>query len=302
MRNTTSVMLGSFIVFTLFLSTGVFAEYHKINESKRNDYTAILQHINCRIQLTEKQLDLLSVANSSITSYKSPLDADYTKLQEFATALNHKEFTSYITTTFKDNLKSAVKAVQDTKKDLKRANLTQEQKQQLKDGHKEAIAGFANCTNDAAKNWSEARRGYLNAWIERWKNIISKMNEKGYDTAEMEAVVSDAQSKLIPALEAIKNAATPGLRKTAMENARILHLHLWARFEIARLNSYLKSIEANATAAGYGSDVDAIKAKLAEASKLAPSGKRYGPGEFETTWKAIKDAAQMLRELNRKLK
>ncbi len=127
------------------------------------------------------------------------------------------------------------------------------------------------------------------------------MKEKGYDAAEMEAVVADAQTKLVPALEAVKNA-TKSTRKNSMENARNLHLHLWARFEIARLGSYLKSIEANATASGYSSDVDAIKAKLNEASKLAPSGKKYGPGEFETTWKAIKDAAQMLKDLNKKLK
>ncbi len=294
------VMLGM-VVFTLFLSSGVFAEYHKINESKRNDFNAILQHINCRTQLTKTQLDLFSVANSSITAFKAPLDVDYAKLQELATALNKKEFTSYMTTTFKDNLKNAVKAVQSEKVNLKKANLTQEQKTQLREDHKTAIAAFANCTNDADKNWSEARAGYLNAWITRWNNIISKMKEDGYDTNEMEAVVADAQTKLLPALEAIKDA-TKATRKSAMENARNLHLHLWARFEIARIASYLKSIEEEASAAGYGGDVVAMRAKLDEASKLAVSGKRYKEGEYETTWKAIKDATQMLKELNRKLK
>ena len=130
MRNLLLVMLGT-VVFTLLLSSGVLAEYHKINESKRNDFNAISQHVNCRIQLTNTQLDLFSSVNSSITAHKDVLNADSTKLQELAGALNHKEFTGYITTTFKDHLKEAVKAVQGAKTEYRRANLTQEEKQKI---------------------------------------------------------------------------------------------------------------------------------------------------------------------------
>ncbi len=299
-----NIILGvSFLVLSMVMTAIVIAQGDsEVNETKRNDFNARLEHISCRIDLTKKQIDLLSGVNSSIVSLKAPLDSDYTKLQEFANALNHKEFDRYFTTTFKDNLKNAVMAIKDTKKDFRTSNLTAGEKKTLRDNHKTAVSEFANCVNEADKDWADARAGHLNAWINKWNKIIERMKEKGYDTAEMESVVADAQSKLLPALEEIKNANTKEERKTAMQNARNLHLHLWARFEIARIRSYLASIESDAIAKGYESEVNIIKNKLTAASNLAVSGKRYGPGEFESVWETIRDAAKMLKELNRNLK
>lgn len=273
-----------------------------VKESKRNDFNARLSHIMCRIDLTKTQIDLLSGVDSNLTMYKEKLDADAVKLKEFADAMNHKEFGKYFTTSLKDNLKNAVVAIKDAKRDFKNSNLTVEEKKTLRVNHKAAITAFADCVNKADKGWGEKRAGHLNAWINHWNNVISKMKEKGYDTTEMEAVVSDAQSKLLPALEAIKSATTKEARKTAMENAKNLHLHLWARFEIARIKSYLNSVDDDAIAKGYQSEVDAINAKLTEAANLAVSGKKYKDGEFETVWTAIRDAAKMLKDLNKKLK
>lgn len=293
--------VGIFGVFILLALGIVFAEDEKISESKRNDFNARLAHINCKILLTEKQIDLLVKVNENLSSHKGILDADYKKLQEFATALNHKDFNNYFTTTFKDNLKKATSEIKEAKRDFRKGNLTKEEKKTIKDEHKTAISEYADCVNKADKERASARADYLNSWINKWNNIIAKMKEKGFDTSGMESVVSDAQTKLLPALEAIKNASAEN-RKSAIESARNLHLHLWVRFEIARIESYLKSIESDANAKGYQNDVSAIKAKLDEASALAVEGKKYAAGEFETTWKAIKDASQMLKELNKKLK
>lgn len=296
------IIIASFVILIVLLSMSVFAENHVITETKRNDFNARLSHISCRIDLTKKQIDLLSSTNTSIGSYKAALDADLAKLKELASAFNNKEFSDYYTTTFKDNLRNAVKAIKDVKLDVRKSNLTREEKTSLRTNHKTAIAEFADCVNKADKELGEKRAGHLNAWLNRWNNIIAKMKEKGYDTSEMESVVSDAQSKLLPALEEIKNASTKEARKTAMQNARNLHLHLWARFEIARVLSYLISIEDEAIEKGYQTEVNAIKAKLTGVSNLVVAGKKYGPGEFDSVWKAIKEATQMLKELNRKLK
>ena len=292
----------TFLMFIILLSTTVLADYHTINETKRKDFNARLEHIDCRIKLTEKQIDLLSSLDDSITSYKTILDADYAKLQELANALNHKEFNQYITKTFRDNLKNAAEAIRDVKRDVRKSNLTREERISLRDIHKTAIAEFADCIDKADKDWAERRAEYLNSWFNRWNNIISKMKEKGYDTSDMEGVVADAQNKLVPIIEEIKNAGTKEARKTAMQNARDLHLHLWARFEIARISSYLKSIEDDAIAKGYQADVDAVKAKLEEASNFAVAGKKYKEGEFKTVWIVIKDTSKILKELNKKLK
>lgn len=290
-----------FMLFSIFISGIVVADKHKIEEGKRNDFNARLQHISCKIDLTKKQIDLLSTVNSELNTHKDKLDADYSKLKEFAEAFDHKEFNSYLTTVFKNNLKNTAKDIRDAKRDYKKTNMTKEDKKQLRENHKKLDGEFAECMNKAEKVRVDNRIDYLNRWVTRWNAQIEKMKEKGYDTIEMEAVVKDATDKLSPALEAIKNS-TKDNRKILMDNARNLHLHLWARFEIARINSFLKSIENDAVAASLQTDLGAIKSKLDEATKLAVEGKRYALGEFETTWSAIKDAAQMLKKLNKDLK
>ena len=285
----------------ILISASVIAEDSNIEGSKRNDFNARLDHLSCRIDLVKKQIDLLSGVDASLSSLKAPLDTDYAKLQEFANSFKVKEFSQYFTTTFKDNFMKTYKAIQTAKLQVIRSNLTKEERISLRDNHKTAVAQFAACINEADKNVAEIRAKYLDAWINRWNNVIAKMKEKGFDTTEMEAVVAEAQDKLKPALDSIKTAGKDA-RKTMMENARALHLHLWAKFEIARVSSYLKSIESDAVAKGYQADVDAIKAKLNEAGNIAVAGKRYKEGEFESVWKLIRDAAQMLKELNKKLK
>ena len=299
MKFTYIVIFMMFLAITL-ISAAVLAQDTDVDQNKRNDFNARLDHINCRINLVKKQIDLLSGVDTSLSSYKSLLDTDYSKLQELASSFKVKEFSEYFTNTFKDNFMNAFKAIQAAKLNIRKSNLTMEEKISLRDNHKTAIAEFATCINQADKNLADKRAKYLDAWINRWNNVISKMKEKGFDTSEMEAVVAEAQDKLKPALESVRDS-TKDTRKTVMENARALHLHLWAKFEIARVRSYLKSIENDAIAKGYQSEVDAIKAKLDQASNTAVKGKRYKEGEFESVWKLIKDATQMLKELNRKL-
>ncbi len=298
------LMFVFFTLFVLFGSMIVIAEEGdtEVKASKRNDFNARLSHINCKVDLIKKQIDLLSMIDNNLTSYKTSLDSDFTKLKEFADAMNHKEFDSYFTTTFKDNLGLAVNAVKTAKGAVIRSNLTKEERSTMKTDHKAIISEYADCVNKRGGEVGEKRADHLNSWIEKWNKVIAKMKEKSYETAEMESVVSDAQNKLIPALQTIRDATTKEARKTAMENARNLHLHLWARFEIARIKSYLGSIEDDAIAKGYQADIDAINARLNDADKLAVSGKRYKGGEFETVWMAIKDAAKMLKDLNKKLK
>ena len=306
MKSSRLVFVGFAVFVLLALSLFVIAQEDaadaKMKETKRNDFNSRVSHIMCRVDLTKKQIDLLSRVNGSLDSYKVVLDADVVKLKEFVSAMDHKGFGGYFTTIFKDDLKNAVVAVRDAKLDVRKANLTREEKTTLKDSNKAAIAEFANCTNKAEKDWSDKRADHLNSWIDKWNKIITRMKGKGYDTTGMESVVSDAQTKLLPALQAIKDAATKEARKTAMENARNLHLHLWATFEIARIKSLLMYVDDGAIAKGYQVDVDAINVKLDEAAKLAISGKKYKEAEFETVWSAIRDAAKMLKDLNKKLK
>lgn len=282
------------------LLAGIIYAQEDVQAEKRNDYAARLEHIDCRIDLTKKQIDLLSSMNETLIEHKNTLDTDYAKLKESGDALNHTAF-RYAFAELRDDLKETARDIREVKKDIRTMNKTKEERKVLRENHQTLMREFVLCLNETENKKLDSRIAYLNRWITRWNGAIEEMKAKGYNTSEMESVVMDAQEKLIPAIEALKNSTTEN-RKMLMEEARSLHLHLWARFQIARVRSYLSSIESDAIAKGYQAEVDAIKTKLNTASTLAVEGKKYGPGEFETTWKTIREATRMLKELNKKLK
>lgn len=295
MGKTFIVIAVSFMVLTIMSASALADE---LNDSKRNDFNARLEHIACKIQLTKTQLDIFSAVNSNITSYKDVLDADYVKLAEAAAGMDPQEFSRAVfNTSFRSDLQDAVKAIRTAKVDFVKSNITKDEKKNMSAKHKQAIADYANCTASADKNWTEARVQFLQGWINRWEKTIEDMKNEGYNTSEMESVVADAKKKLTPAVQTLANNSYKSARKKAMEDAQNLHLHLWARFQIAKVRSFLSFIEPKATSSEDSAKVTAIKAKLDEAAKLAIAGKKYAPGEFSKVWGLINDASKMTKEL-----
>lgn len=282
------------------LTTFVVANTNEIDQATRNDFNARLEHVTCKIELTKKQIELLIVVDPELEQHKQVLDEDKLNLQAFAEGWEHKDFNTYLTTIFKDNLKNAVKELRDAKLTLRKSALTRDEKIKIRDNHKIITEEYASCTSIADDNWVKSRVQYLNAWVLRWNTLLNEMKEGGYDISEMEKVMIEVNEQLLPEIENLRDS-TKDNRRIFMQNARSLHLHSWARFEIARINSYLDSVEEKANEKGYQTMVDSIKVKLEEASALASPGKRYAPGEFEAVWKTLKDTVQMLKEMNKKL-
>src|SRR3990167_740475 len=200
-------IFSSFIIL-IVLCVGVFADNDRVSDTKRNDYNTRIAHISCKIDLTKQQIDILSAIDSNISSHKTALDNDLIKLKEFASAFNHKEFNDYFSATLKSNLRDSAKAIRDIKlTDFRRSNLiSRDEKLRLRDSHKLMMDEYSECVKNSENDWADKRAGHLNSWIEKWEDVIEHMKEKGYDPSEMETVVADANSKLLPALEAIRNA------------------------------------------------------------------------------------------------
>ena len=115
-----------------------------------------------------------------------------------------------------------------------------------------------------------------NAVMTRSENRIQNMSARGADTTGMQSVMAGAQSCVISPLEA---AVATGngtvianeLRSKSLFNGAPYSYHYGAMMGIEGLKSTTARIEANATAAGYGSQIGEVKNHIANAEAIMES-------------------------------
>ena len=284
----------------LICLTAVIASTEK-NDAKIQELGARYSHLECRLNLVKAQADNSAkyLSSAGLSEKKDKLDADFATLKGYADNGQSKEFNSFVTTTLKQDNKDIQDSVKDARKNLK--NITKENRNSLKDAWKSSIDAFNACNSNAKKSIAGARLAFMNAQISDWNKVIDEMKAKGLDTSALEAVVADA-SQLTALLNEASNAETDDEFKSKADEARNLHLHLWARFHIAKVKAYLAKVEPKAVQAEMNDKVTEIKNLLNEASQLAQTGKKYGDGEFDKTWSDIRQASEKLKDLSKSLK
>lgn len=286
--------LAFLVIALLVLSVSAFA---------RNDLNARSQHLGCRSDLLKSQAQSLSTLVTAPSTDK--LDSDMTQLSQLATSGNVKDFNSFVKNIVKPDFDSVRDNIKSAKAELKALNLTKAEKKKLlldsRVAWKSAIDKFKQCNSQSKRTIADTRKNAIMQDIARWNSQIEKMKAKSIDTTGLESVVADA-NKLASMLDSAVQAADDAAFKQKVDEVRNSQLHVWARFHIAKIEAYLNNLEPSANEAGLSSKVSEIKALLSEAKQLALSGKKYGEGEFDKTWKDIKDAGELLKSLSKSLK
>lgn len=264
------------------------------------DLQARYARVECHATLAESQAESLGdyISGTELGTAKDKLVSDMTALNAYADAGNRTDFQEYMTKTIQPDIRDVHTALKDTKKGFK--DLSKENKKNVRDAWKQAVAAFADCNNNAKRSIIGSRKKIVDAHTDAWGNTIASMKSKGLSSEKLESIMAEAKT-LYAKLEDAATATDDEL-KDKINEVQDLHLHLWARFHIAKIESYVAKVEQVAVAAGQGAKIDEIKALLGSASALAESGHKYNPGEFEQVHQAIKDAAERLRDLVKELK
>lgn len=160
----------------------------------------------------------------------------------------------------------------------------------FRDAFKQSRDEFSSCTDSAVVTEGQAAVAWFRKWNDHWNEVITNMSNDNMSVSGMQIVASDAQSLLHSAQSAVDTGDPDTIRQEA-RNTGTLYLHLWARFSIARINSYLDALEPYAQQYGMMDRVTEIRNELASASALAQANRPYSQGEWETTWNTINDAA-----------
>jgi hypothetical protein len=284
----------------LLLASAAIAE----ENATTNNLNARYQHILCRAELAKAQAGILSETVESTPS-EDTINANMETLKGYADAGDIKGFNNYAKTTVTSSFKTFNSKMIAARNEWKSLNMSRLQRReglvQSISAWKDALTAFSDCNNNARRNIADVRIQQVTTAVEKWNQIIADMKAKGLTTTDMEAVVADA-AELNAQLQEAQQITEDAAYNAKIEEIRQLHLHLWARFSIARIESYLQQIEPKATEAGMTEPVNQIKAMLSSSKAIAAKGNKYAEGEFEQTWQNIYQAGEKLKKLANDLK
>jgi hypothetical protein len=275
------------------LHSGVFDARYTEASCRIDRFSAILNaYETCTSQS-------FSNANSSLTK----LNTDMSQIKTAADAGNRTQLIDLMKVYARDT-KSLMDALRTAKSSFHDRDLTEKEKNStksrnlttastvkvcIKDIFDKATADFASCHNNAVINQGKAVAAWLGAWKDKWNNIISNMSAKGYDTTGMTGVVSGVDG----AITQINDAVSSGNATHVIDAEKTVkdeQLHLWANFNIARLEAYITNLTSLAQSNETGTLNDAQN-YLNDAKTMTAPGTPYGPGQFDKTWDDIKAAA-----------
>jgi hypothetical protein len=126
------------------------------------------------------------------------------------------------------------------------------------------------------------------------------MNHKNLTVAELESIKAELNIAIQQLQDAI-NTGNSTNTKAALDSIREDKLHLWARFEVARLNSYMNKVEEIAAKHNRTDKINELKALNGKVQDYVTPGKAYDKGDREKVWNEIKSTSKELTVFSKEL-
>jgi hypothetical protein len=272
-------------------------------DARGEEISARYKNLECRVNLGLAQADIIDKYTniSGIDTKIAKVRSDLVTMKGYADSGNTTLFNDFMKNTVKADVDDLQRSIQEFYKGFKSQNLTNETRTALKADWKDAISDFADCNGEARRDVVSAREKFMDEQINEWNQVKENFRVRGFDVRDMDSIDADAE-RLNELLGQALNSTSDADFKAKIEEARQLHLHLWARFQIAKLDSYLTKLEPLADKANMTVQVTEIRALLTEATELALPEKAYSEGDFKATWEKIKLASEKLNDLAKNLR
>jgi len=295
------------VIFLAFIQIAV-AETHDGNLLSEK-----YERVKCGVELTVGHINAIYsiVPTSDLTDKRSKLEADLTKLEEYATNDDKEGFKNYLKETLKQDFKDANKAVRDWRKENKN-NLTKDQKEELKNNYGELKNKYVECNYNALKKFAEAKANAFDAILEGYKNKADKLSEKGVDVTGMNKLLDDAKLEIVdPLKQAISSANDGKSLKDALQKYCLfdsckegINFHLAAKFNIEKLEQAIAKIKSRDDYSEVSGKVGEMQGYVDKANNAINSvgTARYSEEQKKEVWDNIRAAYKSLKEIRDVLK
>jgi hypothetical protein len=247
--------------------------------------------------IADAYLECYATTDSELSSLQGQLATDMAALKSAADAANAQDFHQLLTGAIKDDLAAMTGRLKEIRQGMAGVGRNGSQARQcIVAAFKTSREEFGACKDNAVLEDGRTTLAWFNMWRGRWQEVITNMSGKNLSTSQMQSILGEADASAQSMQSAIDSGNPETVRSTA-KSLREQHLHLWARFSIARVQSYLDALEPYANQYGMQGKVSEIRGLLSSASSLAQSGRAYSDGEWKTAWDTIKSAGQKTNEL-----
>lgn len=281
------------IMFGLMLLSISFAEENATNILNLR-YNLIACTVNSALSLIDYGK---STTNVSSNGLEDNLETGLSTLKTYANKGDKQGFAEFLRGTLKENLKNATTYLRSLRAQWIQSGKAIETREYFNTVKSTRVA----CVHNAKSVLMNAQIERIHSRIDKLKNITDRLSNKSVDTSGMKEILGEAQTNLDRMKEAAETENATIISKT-IEELRGQHLHIWARFHAEKISAILKSVEHSAIENGYQGDVDSIKSRLDDIAEATQVGVKYTPDVFEQVKNDLKESANLLRELIKKLK
>jgi hypothetical protein len=213
---------------------------------------------------------------------------------------NKTAFDSFVSTTLKDDFHDATSQLNDLKKDLRKYNATNTTKTELRNEFKTLQRDYSDCINNKDEAMAKVMLRYYQKTQDRWDAIIAKMQKRGISTEEINNLTDELHTLIQKLQDAIDSGNKTEMQKV-VSDIRDEQLHLWARFQIYRLNGYINKISPVAKEYGKSGQMKDVEDKLDSIQKYTEKGYKYKEGDVDKVWSELQDASKELKDTSRDL-
>jgi len=271
-------------------------------------------HLQCNIVFTTAVLsDMIAAvpeASTALQPHVDKLNTDSPQLESLAAAGSVVNFASFTLGMLWPDLTAAHLALVGERLKYNQYNVTADTRTQLRTQFNTRRDEFSSCQSSALIESGRTKVTYLNGELARWEEIAANLTAKGADMSEITSLISGARTQIVTPLQAAVDSGDSAQVQAALKQYCLANgcrdgtnFHFYAKADLARLVAITNAVEANATAAGKGDQITAIRASLTQGRTALDSvGPSQYPAESENSvWTAIRSAGDQLRVLLRQL-
>ena len=296
---------GVLAIVVLAFSALLFASAYADSDNR-------IQEIGCRIDFNTAVLNsLIATAPGNSTDLQASvtlLADDRTQLTGMQNSTDIRNFNLH----YEHDMQQVRQSVSQWRSAVG-SHLSMSTRASLVLAYKDAQDAYDQCRFGVLKTMAQQRIDNYNKQIAKYQNVSDNWAARGFDTAQLDSLLQDAQTQLVQPMQAAIVAATDHDSLAQALNSYCLYdgctngtnFHLEAKFDVTKLGIVYNDLQNNSAAfnlassdlATAGQDIADAKATLAQVGTAA-----YTTGQSQTIYTNVKNAsniiARMLRQVS----
>ncbi len=273
--------------------------------SSQTALEARLNLLSCKVDYSSQQIDLIDEKIKDapdLSAYKLRIQADIGQLKAYSSSGDAVNFTQYVESSLKPDMKASSDQLRAVKRDYKKYNLSKQDMDAVTTLFKSDTDRYGTCMNAASQKQGQEDLKIINTWMTGAQKKIDQLTSKDYDTSQLSSIMAEARTSYQTLAYAVSTKNSTKINE-GIKEVRDQYLHACARFRGLELKLYLSKLQGLDSGKKYAAALNHADASADAALAIAVPGHKYTAEEFSTVWSNdLGDAAKIISETTKSIK